>query len=473
MDIETSTPIVMLQNLEQSSRLSEVSGSWKLNSQLQQANNNNNTVKIQIGDSWYSKVDGPCYVDFQNGIPDPRDSFFDGHGSCVSTPIPQQKEHPNQLTPNLDIISSLKRCSISRIDDLSEGDSTLKADCTVREFQNSKNSTLLISPDPQRRLSRQSLTTVKPFSFELREKERRERLEAKQHYINILKEQYEAETSKAKRPKFRSTKKANSIDTSAKVKLLAQFEKIADVEQNNKVLTLANTEFPIANKSNAVEVPDKQKFEVCTKIRPETEIIKNQIPLITGQVNKIVEIFDKKKPPDPVKIHLTNKINDKPASTMKIQPTKPLFADGQNVPVKNTLQVENKKEINDSSNKKLVEPWKQKPFQVSLPKRPACIPRSPKLRTAQRARARQLFDDKLKEKEKQQEEMRKKDAVNKEKREKQEIQKLRKQLVHKVTPVPIANTKRNLTDPIIPIFVKRRKLNSQHNTNSKNKKVVK
>lgn len=50
---------------------------------------------------------------------------------------------------------------------------------------------------------------------------------------------------------------------------------------------------------------------------------------------------------------------------------------------------------------------KQKPFQLSLPHRKIEIPKPPVLMTEKRARDRQLFDEKLRERERQREETKK------------------------------------------------------------------
>lgn len=85
--------------------------------------------------------------------------------------------------------------------------------------------------------------------------------------------------------------------------------------------------------------------------------------------------------------------------------------------------------------------------------------------TAQRAQQRQLFEEHIREREREREEQKKQEIADKLSREKQDIARLRKLTVHKARPVPqfINNpqppmTKRQLTQPTIPILVKRRRI---------------
>nr|XP_012135073.1 PREDICTED: targeting protein for Xklp2-like [Megachile rotundata] len=95
--------------------------------------------------------------------------------------------------------------------------------------------------------------------------------------------------------------------------------------------------------------------------------------------------------------------------------------------------------------------------------RPKVRPKTPPLRTTTRAQQRKRFDEAIKEKEKQREELKQMEIAAKKKQEKEELLLLRKQLVHKAQPIrnyklnlpPIE--KRPLTDPVSPLTLKRRR----------------
>ncbi|XP_076620350.1 uncharacterized protein LOC143341349 [Colletes latitarsis] len=102
------------------------------------------------------------------------------------------------------------------------------------------------------------------------------------------------------------------------------------------------------------------------------------------------------------------------------------------------------------------------------PLRKSLVPKAPPLQTAIRSLQRKRYDDRLKAKRKEREQMVQMESIAKEKREKEEIAQLRKQMTHKAQPIRKYKLglpqiqKRPLTEPISPKMLKRRRIDTQN-----------
>ncbi|XP_043261884.1 targeting protein for Xklp2-like [Colletes gigas] len=139
--------------------------------------------------------------------------------------------------------------------------------------------------------------------------------------------------------------------------------------------------------------------------------------------------------------------------------------------VSNRNSQESKKKFRkqDSSKRKIKKPEAQKkPVTKPCPLRKSLVPKAPSLQTAIRSLQRKRYDDRLKAKRKEREQMALMESIAKEMREKEEIAQLRKQMTHKAQPVRKYKLglpqiqKRPLTEPVSPRMLKRRRIDTQN-----------
>ncbi|KAG8039261.1 hypothetical protein G9C98_003568 [Cotesia typhae] len=398
MDFRTSTPLVT--SKAHSSRVpSNIKD--KINNKrlfIKTNNNNNNYNSAVFFNEYWEKINGPKFVDFANGIPEPSDSFFDGRQSICPTPV--KEEEAMQIDNG--IINTLENISLGS--DIGEEDITLKADTTVFE-QSIINCT---TPNVDRRLSRLS-TAPQPFSFETREKEKQERRQAKKQYL-ISVSQQPTEFKARAAPKFKNVPK-------------------------NPVKEIKKEEKRILQ-----DFIPKKEVKVIHKIKPV---------VCRGTV--------KEEAISPIEFYPAGKA-DKSVSCNSDELNNYLAPEAKN---KNCVETEKKK----------VEVWNQKPFQVNLPKRRILVAKSPKLRTAKRAEERKLYEEKLRLRELEFEDLRRTLSESQKEKEKDEIARLRQLTTFKARPMPkypavkvSVPFKRPLTDPTVPLISKRPRLGISKNS---------
>ncbi|XP_057318220.1 putative uncharacterized protein DDB_G0282133 isoform X2 [Microplitis mediator] len=421
MDFCTSTPLVVAK--QNSSR---VNNDNKLNQKLfinnpdpnnnNDSNNNNNNSNNNNNnniffDEYWEKINGPKFVDFANGIPEPRDSFFDGRQSICPTPVKEE----NFLHYNNDLINTLENFSLGSENDDDVEDITLKADTTVQELNTNETSVINCGDTSiDRRLSRLS-TTPQPFSFESREKDKQERKLAKKQFLT---NDHEKQTGFKARPapKFKN---------------------------------------PIRNPIKQIKKEEK---------RP----VREEVPRVKNEVKSAQEFFNWKKETKPVVCK--GSIKEEVISPINLSPVekvdKSVSCTIEELESQLSVQVRDNDGSAEPKHRKKIEVWNQKPFQVNLPKRRILVPKSPKLRTAERARERKLFEEKLKKREKDFEEFHKILSETQREKEKDEIARLRQQATFKARPMPkypdvkvSVPFKRPLVNPPIPQITKRPRRN--------------
>ncbi|XP_044590845.1 targeting protein for Xklp2-like isoform X1 [Cotesia glomerata] len=364
------------------------------------ANTNNNSNNYNSGvifNEYWDKINGPKFVDFANGIPEPRDSFFDGRQSICPTPV--SEEEAMQIDNG--IINTLENISLGS--DIGEEDITLKADTTALE-QSIINYT---TPNDDRRLSRLS-TAPQPFSFETREKEKQERRQAKKQYLMSVSQQPPEFKARAA-PKFKNVPK---------------------------------------NPIKQIKKEEKRIFQEFIP-KKEVKVIHEIKPVCRGTI--------KEEAISPIQFH-SAATADKSVSCNSDELNNYLAPQAKN---KDCAEAENKK----------VEVWNQKPFQVNLPKRRILVPKSPKLRTAKRAEERKLYEEKLRLRELEFEDLRRTLSESQKEKEKDEIARLRQLATFKARPMPkypdvkvSVPFKRPLADPTVPLISKRPRLGISKNS---------
>ncbi|XP_063981106.1 targeting protein for Xklp2-like [Diachasmimorpha longicaudata] len=362
---------------------------------------------------------------------------------------------------------------------------------------------------------------VKPFSFEQREKENQERRESRRAYYKMLSDRMSDHSFKARpAPKIHQRSTAVINNSANEPKLQATPKKIIRVprktdvngnqaeeaEQSEMAVQPPKLEKPSGNpsmqkaKSATALVQSQQKartannpFAVPLKTKSATHLPQPRAlptaanpsvgqsktksatsqasPQKVKQTSKLLPLYLKKN--TTVQSQQAAKALINPfSSQIKIKNVSNPFQWKKSTDTLSNVQgVKIEKGAGHSSNVQdgeksalhSVQEKKQKPFQITLPHRKIGIPKGPDLMTAKRARERQQFEEKIKERERQRQEIKKMEAAARQAREEEEYARLRKQTLFKARPVPQFKNilppaqKRPLTEPMMPIFVKRRR----------------
>ncbi|XP_015124155.1 targeting protein for Xklp2 [Diachasma alloeum] len=521
--IQTSTPISFPKSGNNSER-----NSWLNQDVTQQLYRNtwNKFKSPEKASSPWDAIEGPKFVDFEDAPGEPRDSYFDRRQS--DCPSPQRKEQMVLPTSDetMEIVSSFKSCSISAIVETNSEveDATLIADETLNENDHFQSlEAMQESFDVDKSKSDRRMSIVKPFSFELREKENQQRRESRRAYYKMLTERMSFHSFKARpAPKIhqRSTTVVNTTETEVKLETtprrIIRVPRKTDVNANKAdekiekpktTVRAPKLEKPSGNLSlqkakgaTALVQPQQaaatgcNPFTVQSRAKSVTTLAQPRQTPATASNPFVVQPKAKsatshssphkvKPASNPLPSHLKTKSTLQPQHAGKTS-SNPFSLQTKAKNATNPFQWQKSKDtpsnvhvirikkptghsgdVQDGGNSALhsVQSKKQKPFQVSLPHRKIEIPKGPELMTAKRARERQQFEEKMRERERQKEEIKKMEAAAQQAREQEEYARLRKQTVFKARPVPNFKNvlppvqKRPLTEPMMPIFVKRRR----------------
>ncbi|KAL2714031.1 targeting protein for Xklp2-like [Vespula squamosa] len=202
----------------------------------------------------------------------------------------------------------------------------------------------------------------------------------------------------------------------------------------------------------------------CIKVKHKTTTRENT-KNITGKVHADVKFFtfdlrnkskqQQKTFKEDKKLHVF-RAQSVPKLIKTIIPTKSNYTIGGKFKESNNISSE-------KSIKKCMEIWKKPPFLPRPAKRILKIPKTPPLLTAIRAQERKRFEEKLKEKERKEETLKRVVVKTEKKLEKKEIACLRKKTVHKVQPIRKCNSsllpieKRPLIEPPLSPFNHKRR----------------
>ncbi|XP_078047898.1 uncharacterized protein LOC144475666 [Augochlora pura] len=242
--------------------------------------------------------------------------------------------------------------------------------------------------------------------------------------------------------------------------------RIEQCDINNEIENTMNE----SDMNNTVIKTDKKQTEKSNEVKPRLNILTNPFrrPMKCKQENKPEHV---EKNVHGAKNPFVFRANPVP----KYLKSRATVIDENNKNTNNNVGkvqcnaiVKDQKLSSCYKNKTSTEVWKKPPFVPDLARKNLMRPKTPPLQTAVRAEERKQFNNILKMKQLEMEQLRQMELAAKKIQEAKEIALLRKQTVHKAQPVPKYKLnlpkvpKRPLTDTTTPLTLKRRRIDTNN-----------